>query len=125
MACRLMNLHSKPLRIDLRGGQVLVLAPGERSAALREELLYDNHHVPDWERLGWVRRIAARLSDVTAEAGVAPAQAPVAVGSASAAAPAVASKVVPGVRGAGASAAVKKVPAKPQRAAPSKPRRPK
>lgn len=71
MACRLVNLHTQPLRIDLRGGSVLVLPPGARSPALREELLYDNHHLVDWERSGWLRRLAARMSEVRAEAAAA------------------------------------------------------
>ncbi len=131
MACRLMNLHSKPMRVDLRGGQVLVLDPGERSAVLREELLYDNHHVPEWERLGWVRRFAARLSDVTAATSMAPVQVPVVAAAATASAPtsaqAVTPKVIPALRSSGVSAAAKKAPTKPQRAAPKKPdpRRPK
>lgn len=68
MACRLVNLHGQPLRIDLRGGGVLVLPPGARSPALREELLYDNHHLAEWERAGWLKRLEARMSEVRAEA---------------------------------------------------------
>ena len=67
MAFRLVNLHPNPLRVELRGGGVLMLAPGARSVALREELLYDNHHVGDWERAGWVRRLPARMSDVATD----------------------------------------------------------
>lgn len=67
MACRIVNLHSQPLRVDLRGGEFLLLAPGGRSKALREEALYDNPHLVDWERAGWLRRIPARLRDVLAE----------------------------------------------------------
>jgi hypothetical protein len=67
MACRLVNLHTQPLRIDLRGGGVLVLQPGARSPALREELLYDNPHLADWERAGWLGRQAARMSEVRAQ----------------------------------------------------------
>jgi hypothetical protein len=67
MAFRLVNLHPNPLRVELRGGGVLMLAPGARSAALREELLYDNHHVGEWERAGWVRRLPARMSDVATD----------------------------------------------------------
>lgn len=66
MAVRLINRHQQPLRIDLRGGGVLLLAAGQRSAALREELLYDNCHLPDWERAGWVSRVPARMSEVQA-----------------------------------------------------------
>jgi hypothetical protein len=63
MACRLLNLHHSVLHVDLRGGHRLVLAPGARSAVLREEWLYDNHHLADWERAGWIQRLPARLSD--------------------------------------------------------------
>jgi hypothetical protein len=72
MACRLVNLHTQALRIDLRGGDVLVLAPNERSGALREELLYDNPFVADWESAGWLRRLPARMDDVDAAAPAAP-----------------------------------------------------
>lgn len=67
MALRLINLHDHPLRVELRGGGVLMLAPGARSGALREELLYDNQHVAEWERAGWLRRLPARMSDVRAD----------------------------------------------------------
>lgn len=65
MACRLVNLHKHPLRIDLRGGETLVLQPGQTSPTLREELLYDNFHLPDWEIAGWVARLPARLTAAT------------------------------------------------------------
>jgi hypothetical protein len=68
MAVRLINLHRQPLRIDLRGGEVLLLASGQRSAALREELLYDNCHLPEWERSGWIARVPARMREVGADA---------------------------------------------------------
>ena len=64
MALRLINHHQHPLRIDLRGGQALVLAPGQRSEALREELLYDNCHLREWERAGWIARVPARFVEV-------------------------------------------------------------
>ena len=67
MACRIVNLHSQPLRIDLRGGGVLLLASGERSRVLREEALYDNHHLDAWERAGWLRRVPARMSELRGE----------------------------------------------------------
>ncbi|AKC86777.1 hypothetical protein [Pseudoxanthomonas suwonensis] len=67
MACRIVNLHPHPLRIDLRGGEVLFLAHNERSRALREEALYDNHYVAEWERAGWLRRVPARMGEVRAE----------------------------------------------------------
>jgi hypothetical protein len=65
MACRLCNRSSQPLRIDLRGGRTLVLAPGATSAALLEEQLYDNMFLPRWEREGLVVRLPARFSEVT------------------------------------------------------------
>jgi hypothetical protein len=67
MAVRLINLHQQTLRVDLRGGEVLLLDAGQRSAALREELLYDNTHLAEWERAGWISRVPARLSEVTPE----------------------------------------------------------
>ena len=73
MAVRLINLHAHPLRVDLRGGGVLLLAAGQRSAALREELLYDNSHLSEWERAGWVSRVPARMSEVAAAAAAVPA----------------------------------------------------
>jgi len=91
MACRIVNLHSQPLRVDLRGGEFLLLAPGGRSRALRDEALYDNQHLVEWERAGWLRRIPARMSEVLADAATASA----------AVAPAAAK---PGKRGGGKSA---------------------
>lgn len=76
MACRIVNLHSQPLRVDLRGGEFLLLAPGGRSRALRDEALYDNQHLVEWERAGWLRRIPARMSEVLAEAATSSAVAP-------------------------------------------------
>lgn len=63
MAVRLINRHRHQLRIDLRGGEVLLLAPGARSAVLREELLYDNFNLPAWERAGWVARVRVPLHE--------------------------------------------------------------
>ena len=65
MACRLINLSQHPLRIDMRGGEMMVIAPGHTSRALREELLYDNPNIGDWERMGMVARVPARLSEVS------------------------------------------------------------
>jgi hypothetical protein len=76
MACRLINLHAHPLRIELRGGGELLLAPGARSRALREELLYDNDHLREWERAGWVRRIPAPMAEVLAAEQRVPAPSP-------------------------------------------------
>jgi hypothetical protein len=61
MACRLVNLHKHPLRVDLRGGETLVLQPGQTSPTLYEELLYDNFHLTGWEKAGWIARLPARL----------------------------------------------------------------
>jgi hypothetical protein len=76
MAVRLINLHQHPLRIDLRGGEFLLLAPGQRSAAMREELLYDNCHLPAWQRAGWVARVPAKMREVLADAAPPVAAAP-------------------------------------------------
>jgi hypothetical protein len=65
MACRLVNLHKHPLRVDLRGGETLVLQPGQSSPTLREELLYDNFHLTGWEKAGWIARLPARLTAAT------------------------------------------------------------
>jgi len=68
MACRLVNLHKYPLSIDLRGGDTLVLAPGQTSHALLEELLYDNHRRPGWEAAGWVARLPAKFAETQPQA---------------------------------------------------------
>jgi hypothetical protein len=68
MACRLHNAYDKPLGVDLRGGETLVIPPHATSRAIVEEALYDNHHLADWERRGWIMRIPARMTDVIAEA---------------------------------------------------------
>jgi hypothetical protein len=70
MACRLVNLHKYSLNIDLRGGETLVLLPGETSPALLEELLYDNQHLRGWEAAGWVARLPAKFADTQPEPGV-------------------------------------------------------
>lgn len=67
MACRLHNAYDKPLGVDLRGGETLVIPPHMTSRAIVEEALYDNHNLVDWERRGWVSRIPARMADVAAE----------------------------------------------------------
>lgn len=75
MAFRLCNRAPHPLRIDLRGGKTLVLAPGATSAALPEEQLYDNMFLANWERQGLVARLPARFSEVS-EVSVIPPPAP-------------------------------------------------
>ena len=64
MACRLFNCSPNLLRIDLRGGETLHLAPGATSAPLREELLYENQFLPRWERTGVIARLPARFEEV-------------------------------------------------------------
>jgi len=64
MACRLFNRSGELLRIDLRGGETLQLAPGATSQPLREELLYENLFLPQWERAGLVLRLPARFADI-------------------------------------------------------------
>ena len=59
MAVRLITLHPKPLRVDFRDGNSLVLASGQRSAALRKELLYDNRHLPQSTPPGGGRPVPA------------------------------------------------------------------
>ena len=67
MAVRLISLHRHPLRIDLRA-VTCDARRGQRSEVLLEELLYDNCHLSDWERAGWIRRVPARLSEAGAAA---------------------------------------------------------
>lgn len=80
MACRLHNTYDKTLDVDLRGGEVLRIPPNTTSRAIVEEALYDNHHLADWERRGWIKRVPARMSDVIAEANAAPQEAPARAG---------------------------------------------
>jgi hypothetical protein len=76
MACRLFNRSAHVLSVDLRGGAVLQLAPGATSEAMREELLYDNLFLPQWEREGLIARLPARFEEVLVrEGGVAKEQA--------------------------------------------------
>lgn len=63
MAVRLLNNHTHPLLVDLRGGETLVLPPKATSPALLEELLYDNPSVREWEAAGWLVRLPARFED--------------------------------------------------------------
>jgi hypothetical protein len=66
MACRLLNRSKHVLRIDMRGGATLQLAPGATSDPLREELLYENLFLAQWERDGVVARLPARFDEVLA-----------------------------------------------------------
>jgi hypothetical protein len=64
MACRLKNTGTAPLRVDLADGGLLYLEPRATSGPLREELLYGNVYLADWERRGLVTRLAASMSEV-------------------------------------------------------------
>lgn len=64
MACRIQNLGKHRLALDLRGGGVIYLKPGEVSRPIREELLYDHIHLPQWLSQGLVRRIDAKMAEV-------------------------------------------------------------
>ena len=67
MACRLVNTSGQLIRVDLRDGASLTLAPGQLSEALREELLYENIHVGTWEREGKLRRVPVRFAEIVAQ----------------------------------------------------------
>lgn len=64
MAYRLMNTGKHPLRVDLRGEPSLYLEPGAVSRPLREELLYHNPYLHEWERTGVVQRMPASMKEV-------------------------------------------------------------
>lgn len=64
MACRIQNLSKHRLALDLRGGDVIYLKPGEMSRPLREELLYDHIHLPGWLSQGLVRKVDSKMSEV-------------------------------------------------------------
>jgi hypothetical protein len=66
MAVRLLNTHTHPLNVDLRGGETLVLPPQSTSRALLEELLYDNPNLREWEANGWLVRLPARFEETQA-----------------------------------------------------------
>lgn len=63
MAYRLRNCSAQPLRVDLRGGDTLLLEAGALSPVLREELLYDNVFVAQWQQQGWLVRVPASLGE--------------------------------------------------------------
>ncbi|MBZ5523731.1 MAG: hypothetical protein LAP21_15975 [Acidobacteriia bacterium] len=69
MACRIHNLGKHRLAVDLRGGGVMYVQPNQISPPVREELLYDNVHLPAWEAQGLVRRIDAKMSEVLEHEG--------------------------------------------------------
>jgi hypothetical protein len=64
MACRIQNLSEHRLALDLRGGDLIYLRPGETSRPLREELLYGHIHLPRWLAQGLVRQIDVKMSEV-------------------------------------------------------------
>lgn len=66
MACRIQNLSPHRLALDLRGGEVLHLDPGQVSRPLREEALYGNIYLPQWQSRGLVRWLKASMADVLA-----------------------------------------------------------
>lgn len=65
MACRIQNLSEHRLALDLRGGSVIYLKPNEVSRPIRDELLYGHIHLPRWLARGLVRRIDAKMAEVT------------------------------------------------------------
>lgn len=70
MACRIQNLTGRDLILDLRGGEMYVAARAT-SPPLREELLYDNVHLPELIRAGAVRVLSARMAEVLEYEGAA------------------------------------------------------
>jgi hypothetical protein len=71
MACRIQNLTGRDLIVDLRGGEMFVAARAT-SPPLREELLYDNVHLPELIRSGAVRVLRARMAEVLKFEGAPP-----------------------------------------------------
>lgn len=68
MACRIQNMTGRDLILDLRGGEMYVAARAT-SPPLREELLYDNVHLPELIRNGAVRVLRARMVEVLEHEG--------------------------------------------------------
>ena len=64
MAFRIRNTGRHLLRLDLRNGESVSLRPGESSRPLREELLYANPYLVDWEARGLVTREAVSMTEV-------------------------------------------------------------
>jgi hypothetical protein len=75
MACKIQNLSKYRLSVDLRGGERIVLNPSQISHPLREEVLYGNPYMPEWQRKGVVRITPAKMAEVDAYEGRAPAPA--------------------------------------------------
>lgn len=80
MACRIRNTGKHLLQLDLRNGETLHLRPGETSPPLREELLYANTYLADWEARGLAARLPASMREVLAIEGHAVETAPPAEG---------------------------------------------
>ncbi len=72
MAYRLRNCSAQALRVDLRGGDTLLLEAGALSPVLREELLYDNVFVAQWQQQGWLVRVPASLGEPPGDAAAPP-----------------------------------------------------
>ena len=69
MACRIRNTGKHLLQLDLRNGETLHLRPGETSPPLREELLYANTYLADWEARGLAARLPASMREVLVTEG--------------------------------------------------------
>jgi hypothetical protein len=69
MACRLQNLSSQPLTVDLRGGAALTLAPAQLSPPLRDEDLAGNVFIGDWQRRGWLARVPIKYDELLRHEG--------------------------------------------------------
>ena len=64
MACRIHNLGKHRLALDLWGGKVIYVEPNQISPPLREEMLYDNVHLPKWLEQGLARKIHIKMAEV-------------------------------------------------------------
>src|SRR5688500_14509635 len=64
MAIRLRNTSAAPLNVELGPEESFVLAPGATSQALREEALYYNDYVAEWERRGMIVRVPEKMKEV-------------------------------------------------------------
>jgi hypothetical protein len=69
MACRLQNLSSLPLTVDLRGGAALTLAPAQLSPPLRDEDLAGNVFIGDWQQRGWLARVPIKFEELLRHEG--------------------------------------------------------
>lgn len=64
MACRIENLSRHTVRLDLRGGEVIVLRPHETTPPLRDERILRNVNIERWLRQRIIRRIDASMQDI-------------------------------------------------------------